>query len=145
MIYLTTYCFPWHKYFQVGSESDQTDLRIRISNSRLRIRGPGSERNIFRIHNTGINVFSGWMDGRLQQYGTYRSTEKILQLFSRKGVVWVLAAHSLSPPPRLAVHEDLEAALDDKEEVDAQPHRQRDVQVPVVRIELNLGTENQYL
>ncbi len=59
---------------------------------------------------------------------TYRSAEKILQLFSRKGgVVWVPAAHCLAPPPRLAVHEDLETALDDEEEVDAQPHRQRDI------------------
>ncbi len=86
------------------------------------------------------------VDGWTEDFsGTYRSTKKILQLFSRKGVVGVPAAHSLSPPPRLAVHEDLETALDDEEEVDAQPHRQRDVQVPVVRIELNLGTENQYL
>jgi hypothetical protein len=57
----------------------------------------------------------------------------------------MLSTHSLSPSPRLAVHEDLEAALDDEEEVDAQPHRQRDVQVPVVRIELNLGTEKSIL
>ncbi len=57
----------------------------------------------------------------------------------------MLAAHRLAPPPRLAVHEDLEAALDDEEEVDAQPHRQRDVQVPVVWIELNLGTEKSIL
>ena len=48
--------------------------------------------------------------------------------------------HHLSPPPRLGVHEDLEAALDDEEEIDAQPHRQRDVQVSMVRVELNLHT-----
>ncbi len=69
-------------------------------------------------------LVNGWTE---DSSGTYRSAEKILQLFSRKGVVWVPAAHSLAPPPRLAVHEDLEAALDDEEEVDAQPHRQRDV------------------
>jgi hypothetical protein len=84
----------------------------------------------------------GWTE---DSSGTYRSAEKILELFSRKGVVRVLAAYCLAPPPRLAVHEDLETALDDEEEVDAQPHCQRDVQVPVVRVELNLGTENQYL
>ncbi len=39
---------------------------------------------------------------------------------------------------RLVVHEDLEAALYDEEEVDAQPHGQGDVQVAVVRVEFNL-------
>jgi hypothetical protein len=45
----------------------------------------------------------------------------------------------LPPPPRLGVHDNLEAALDDEEEVDAQPDRQREIQIAVVRIEFNLN------
>ena len=49
-----------------------------------------------------------------------------------------VSPQQLAPPPRLGVHDDLEAALDDEEEVDAQPDGEGQVQVAVVRVEFNL-------
>jgi hypothetical protein len=53
-------------------------------------------------------------------------------------VVVMVGGALLATLTRLVVHEDLEAALYDEEEVDAQPHGQGDVQVAVVRVEFNL-------
>ena len=57
--------------------------------------------------------------------------------------VRVADTHHLPPSPGLGVHDDLEAALDDEEEIDPQPDGQREVQVAVVRIEVHLTLNNE--
>jgi hypothetical protein len=54
--YLITYFFQWPQNVQVGSDQIRNSLASRIRNSRLRIRGSGSEINIYgsTTHNTGL-------------------------------------------------------------------------------------------
>ena len=53
-------------------------------------------------------------------------------------VIVRVAGDDLSLLPRLGIHEDLEEPLDDEEEVEAGPDGERDVEVTVVGVHLNV-------